>query len=185
MRKHLLLAAAAAATFTAAPAFAQAFTGGAGTFVNLGDDGRDSGFDQIVLSPLAGTYTGPGTYDLNDVTFNVGINRDAAATVSGVLTGLTGTFNGGTFNYDVDYTIFVSTIDTITLGGNKFNVDGTTVLINPLTLTSGVGSTGGVLTVSTGSAVPEPATWAMMMLGFGMVGFGLRYSRKSTKVSFA
>jgi hypothetical protein len=35
-------------------------------------------------------------------------------------------------------------------------------------------------------AVPEPATWAMMMLGFGMVGFGLRYRRGAkAKVSFA
>ena len=32
------------------------------------------------------------------------------------------------------------------------------------------------------SAVPEPATWAMMLLGFGMVGFGLR-SRKRPAVT--
>jgi hypothetical protein len=30
------------------------------------------------------------------------------------------------------------------------------------------------------SAVPEPATWAMMLLGFGLVGFGIRSSRKQT-----
>ena len=34
-------------------------------------------------------------------------------------------------------------------------------------------------TVSNG-AVPEPATWAMMLLGFGMAGFGLRNRRKPT-----
>lgn len=37
------------------------------------------------------------------------------------------------------------------------------------------------------AAVPEPATWAMMLMGFGLVGFGLR-SRKSghrTIVRFA
>jgi hypothetical protein len=28
-------------------------------------------------------------------------------------------------------------------------------------------------------AVPEPATWAMMMLGVGLIGVGLRMSRKS------
>ncbi|MDB5582883.1 MAG: hypothetical protein JWR80_8059, partial [Bradyrhizobium sp.] len=27
-------------------------------------------------------------------------------------------------------------------------------------------------------ALPEPATWAMMLMGFGMVGFGLRSRRK-------
>ena len=35
------------------------------------------------------------------------------------------------------------------------------------------------------SAVPEPATWAMMLLGFGMVGFGLRRrSKQAVRVSF-
>ena len=35
-------------------------------------------------------------------------------------------------------------------------------------------------------SVPEPATWAMMLLGFGMVGFGLRRSaRRTTRVAFA
>lgn len=36
-------------------------------------------------------------------------------------------------------------------------------------------------------AVPEPATWAMMILGFGMVGYGLRRRKAqvSTNVSFA
>jgi PEP-CTERM motif len=34
-----------------------------------------------------------------------------------------------------------------------------------------------------GTAVPEPATWAMMIMGFGMVGAGMR--RRATKVSYA
>ena len=36
-----------------------------------------------------------------------------------------------------------------------------------------------------GGAVPEPATWGMMILGFGMIGAGMRYRRKATKVGFA
>lgn len=36
------------------------------------------------------------------------------------------------------------------------------------------------------SAVPEPATWAMMLLGFGLVGAGLRSRRKqSVRVTYA
>lgn len=38
------------------------------------------------------------------------------------------------------------------------------------------------------TAVPEPATWAMMFLGMGAIGFAMRRSRKSTvntNVSFA
>lgn len=33
------------------------------------------------------------------------------------------------------------------------------------------------------SAVPEPATWAMMLIGFGIVGAGLRSRRTETSVS--
>jgi len=32
-------------------------------------------------------------------------------------------------------------------------------------------------------AVPEPATWAMMIAGFGLVGGAMR--RRSTKVAYA
>lgn len=35
------------------------------------------------------------------------------------------------------------------------------------------------------SAVPEPATWAMMIVGFGMVGATARYRRRSSKATYA
>jgi hypothetical protein len=35
-----------------------------------------------------------------------------------------------------------------------------------------------------GGAVPEPATWAMMILGFGMIGFGMRYSMRKSNAKF-
>lgn len=42
------------------------------------------------------------------------------------------------------------------------------------------------VTSTTIAAVPEPATWAMMMLGFGMIGFGLRRrSRQAARVTYA
>ena len=47
----------------------------------------------------------------------------------------------------------------------------------------GAGSYGGNATFT--PAVPEPATWGMMILGFGMIGGATRYSRRKTKVSFA
>ncbi len=34
-------------------------------------------------------------------------------------------------------------------------------------------------------AVPEPASWAMMLLGFGLAGAGMRHSRRSLRVRFA
>ncbi|MBJ6122220.1 PEP-CTERM sorting domain-containing protein [Sphingomonas sp. BT553] len=41
------------------------------------------------------------------------------------------------------------------------------------------------LTVRTVSAVPEPATWAMMLVGFGMVAGAARYRRRKTGAVFA
>ncbi|CAN5291409.1 hypothetical protein BH11PSE5_BH11PSE5_11060 [soil metagenome] len=35
------------------------------------------------------------------------------------------------------------------------------------------------------AAIPEPATWGMMLLGFGMLGAGVRYRRRSIKVAYA
>ncbi len=39
--------------------------------------------------------------------------------------------------------------------------------------------------VSIAAGVPEPATWAMMILGFGVVGGGLRRRRAAMRPSFA
>jgi hypothetical protein len=36
-----------------------------------------------------------------------------------------------------------------------------------------------------GPAVPEPATWAMMLVGFGMTGAAIRYRRRKTNVTYA
>jgi hypothetical protein len=45
--------------------------------------------------------------------------------------------------------------------------------------------TGSTLTISAvAAAVPEPATWAMMIFGFGAVGSMMRYRRRSTIVTF-
>jgi hypothetical protein len=34
-------------------------------------------------------------------------------------------------------------------------------------------------------SVPEPGTWAMMLLGFGMMGAAMRYRRRDTAVTYA
>jgi hypothetical protein len=53
-------------------------------------------------------------------------------------------------------------------------------------LSRGDGSYGGNATFTPNAAVPEPATWAMMLLGFGAIGFGMRRRRKETaRVRFA
>jgi hypothetical protein len=69
--------------------------------------------------------------------------------------------------------------------GGASNIAITAGILNTLQITyesAGLGSYGGNLTF-TPSAVPEPATWAMMVGGFGLVGFGLR--RRRGQVQFA
>ena len=59
--------------------------------------------------------------------------------------------------------------------------------LNTLTVSGisrGGGAYGGQLSFIP-SAVPETATWIMMLMGFGMVGAGVRYRRRNTAVSFA
>lgn len=41
------------------------------------------------------------------------------------------------------------------------------------------------LDITTTGAVPEPSTWAMMLAGFGMIGFGMRRSRKRLRTAAA
>ncbi|WP_010163401.1 FxDxF family PEP-CTERM protein [Sphingomonas sp. PAMC 26617] len=60
--------------------------------------------------------------------------------------------------------------------------------LNTLTVNGfsyGGASIGGSLSFTPTSAVPEAATWAMMLVGFGMMGAGLRYRRRSSTVAFA
>jgi hypothetical protein len=42
------------------------------------------------------------------------------------------------------------------------------------------GASSNIILYQTGSAVPEPGTWAMMLLGFGMAGFAIRRRRKTS-----
>ena len=65
------------------------------------------------------------------------------------------------------------------------NVAITAGVLNTLSVSGtsrGQGGYGGSLTF-TPAAVPEPSTWAMMLVGFGAVGFGMRRSRKSSSVA--
>ncbi|MBB4616653.1 PEPxxWA-CTERM sorting domain-containing protein [Sphingomonas abaci] len=64
-----------------------------------------------------------------------------------------------------------------------------------VTFFAGAGESLGGLTLSSGSnsletdnvvfSVPEPSTWALMLIGFGMVGGAARYRRRKTAAAFA
>lgn len=177
------LAIAILATLTvAAPAYAQSAVGagspynnympadGTGTFGNNGS--------------ISGTFT-------NAFTFNVTSRGILASDFSNAASS-----NGG--NSDIDFT-------SGTLTGNGTTTNYQKLLAEPTSLTEVWGFTPFVVNAGTytltiegrsfGSAatfagnfnvaaVPEPATWAMMIGGVGMVGGAVRRRRVTTKVSF-
>ena len=75
-----------------------------------------------------------------------------------------------------------------TLDGQDLLGDGTSSLFRSNgTDGSGTASTFGYITqFTTGSvaAVPEPGTWAMMLIGFGMMATSMRYRRRTSKVVY-
>jgi hypothetical protein len=60
---------------------------------------------------------------------------------------------------------------TFSLGAGSHSITGTA-------LQSGLGAGAGFFFISA-AAVPEPSTWAMMLLGFGAIGFSLRRRRSA------
>ena len=86
---------------------------------------------------------------------------------SAVLSGLGGPF--GLIEIDDDGTNeYWRLANPVQLGASQY-----TLTINGNN--SGAGSLGGSITIR--PAVPEPATWAMMLIGFGAVGFAMRRRR--------
>jgi hypothetical protein len=91
-------------------------------------------------------------------------------------------FASGPFAFDFFYSDSTNAeflLSTSSTSWEFFNV--TSYLNTSKTLTgfSIYGFSGGVtrvdqFTISTGGAVPEPATWALMLLGFGAIGLTLR-----------
>jgi hypothetical protein len=77
----------------------------------------------------------------------------------------------------------VSSVSAFTFDANLTGLTGRYFLYS---VTAANGSNPGLSELSlTGSAVPEPATWAMLLLGFGLIGFAMRKrSNVRTTVSY-
>lgn len=116
--------------------------------------------DQISFDNVPGTYGGtPGVASI------------------GFGTGLFATLNVGSAS--LGFTQFTG---PNLFSGTAANPVFTTGTFNLTSIVSGAST----LTISSlVSAAPEPGTWMMMILGFGMAGAGLRYRRRSTSVSYS
>ncbi len=147
-------------------------------------------FDFSGTGFFGGTLNGSGTLTTNDISFVNPVNGYTAQTI----TGITGTFNGsqitglapGTFGANnFFYLTGPFFVDGSGLGfrtasgvsGNLFVTNDTSYRVN----TMGAGLLTGLVTARVtpvvAAAVPEPTTWAMMLLGFGAIGFAMRRRR--------
>lgn len=83
----------------------------------------------------------------------------------------------GTTTVDQGTSSITGTVGTATFAGSSFQsvtfIRGSTSFPNSLYYDNLVATVGGVM--------PEPSTWAMMLLGFGALGWSLRRRRTSAK----
>ncbi len=129
---------------------------------------------QILLQDRSDT--GAGNYDLF---LNYGKIQWETGDVSGGANGFGGVsaavgYNAGTGNAPGTYYEFPGSRTP-----GSFLDTGTSPLIYANTTFQGRSGAAPV------AAVPEPASWAMLLLGFGMMGAALRYRRRTTTVAYA
>jgi hypothetical protein len=177
MRKVILALALGAAT-VASPALATTTVD-----FNATDVIKIVGPDPIPLTDVNGTfsydYAGGNLLTLTAFSLDLGSAHfglaDVGATFNSINDSLQigGLANGGIANLLGTTNDFVLTLtfDPLTGTGGNGAFQFTTANTNSFYLATSASST----------AVPEPATWAMMLLGFGAIGFAMRRSRKQSQ----
>jgi hypothetical protein len=116
------------------------------------------------------TNTLAGLYSITLTTSSPGVDFTSA-----ILSGLGGPYNLVEINDD---------------GTNEFWRLANPITLDPSTYTltingtnNSAGSLGGSITIS--SPIPEPGTWAMLLIGFGTVGYAIRRRRKGAHSQLA
>jgi hypothetical protein len=185
MNKYLLAAVAATVGFAAAPAASATqyltITGPSGTY---GDDTvtcANGGFSCSFSRTF--TFTTPAGYNLS------------SADISSVLTGTdqatnidftSVTLNGVNFNnLSTGIQEFRNLLNqSLTAGGqNTLLVSGTVGSANSTT-PANASFSGNLSFANQVAAIPEPATWGLMVVGFGMIGAAARGRKTKTSVRF-
>ena len=150
-------------------------------------------FTFATSTPLfGGAVNGSGVFTTSNIATMVG-GQTAFA-----ITSITGMVNGSAIvaptaasygNYFTTGPTFLdgSGLRFFTAAGNdiRFFYQDTVSQYRVNTFSPGSSSYVTVTTSPVAAAVPEPATWAMMIGGFGAVGGAMRYRRRKTTVSFA
>lgn len=190
MFKHTAYAVVAAAAFAAVPASAATVVYNSGTNIVLAynaiADSYDGNFEYRVVNTIAGdpngnftanfTFTSPisglgsATTTSVIVSGNLGSDLNFASAFLNSSAGSVQNLGNGSFAFVFDA--------PVALGGNTLSFSG---VLNPNGDRIGDALATGSLTLA--AVVPEPATWALFILGFGAVGHTMR--RRSSKVRVA
>ncbi len=148
-------------------------------------------FTFVTSTPLfGGSVNGSGIFTTSNVATTVGGRTAFAITsITGMVNGSAINAPGGSYgNYFTTGGTFLdgSGIQFFTQAGNdiRFFYQDTVSQYRVNTFSPGSSSYVTVTTSPVAAAVPEPATWAMMIGGFGMIGFAAR-RRRNMAVSFA
>lgn len=197
--KYSILAAACGALIFCAPAQAAVTVGdftieegsfGAGTGVHSSGEQTGTIIDGFVnIEGSAVTFTSTDSLTIN------GSGQAVISPVDGIMTDLEVLFanpwNRITFSFDGDVGTFAllvndtdfgtCTICTISARGqNKFIVSGGGITKLGFAFDPGVSTSRQFRVEGVSGAVPEPGTWAMMLFGFGAIGFAMRRRRQTS-----
>lgn len=129
-----------------------------------------------------------GPFDMLDIFFT---NGELFNAIEFNITGSGRTGTPGTVSYFLsDGTSGSFTFTAAATGQNKYRIYGSAgELFSRISFDATTGVYASIRQVDfggvTAGVVPEPATWAMMILGFGAVGFTLRASRRRLPVALA
>ncbi|MEO8455310.1 MAG: FxDxF family PEP-CTERM protein [Sphingomicrobium sp.] len=113
------------------------------------------------------TNTLAGIYSISLSTSSAGVDFTSAVLSDGVN------------NYALSFVGQIGSNEFWGLGDTLINSGQYTLTVNGNN--SRTGTLGGTITIA--QALPEPGTWAMMLIGFGAVGFALRRKRKLALIS--
>lgn len=201
MKKRMMAALAAATVMFAAPAAAQV------TFT-----GTSAGCFGAACAPILGasvngglTYTGSSFNQTTDNTGFLALGGSSDGLGTFTLSGLSDTYTGDIFRLLVSFTaptstpsnttfetLLQGTVTGVNSGGVFVNFDNAvrtfassagpfTFALNDVSISSN--SATQIVSGQIQAAVPEPGTWAMMLIGFGGMGLALRRRRSATMIS--
>ena len=138
-------------------------------YLDLVGQGGTGSLSQSFATILGESYTVSFAYSHNL------FSGTPSASASFLVDGLGGTLTHSTgSNANLDWQTYLG----------SFIATGSSATLNFTNLTGGTNE-GILLDAVAVTAAPEPATWAMMMIGFGAIGFGMRSTRRRNMAQLA